>query len=401
MKVVDNIELINIDKLIPYNDNPKEHPPEQVNKIASSIKNYGFTVPIIVDKDYEIIAGHGRYLASKKLGLDEIPIIKRNDLSDAEVKALRLADNRVAESEWDKELLAVELEKLEFEEFDLEKTGFDIEEIESLTLGEDKEIEEDDFQEDINEDEPTTINLGDMIQLDNHRLLCADCTEQKNISKLMNGKTADLVFTDPPYGIKVVNDNKVGGGNICEPGEYNEIIGDDTIETAKKSFQLIKDVDKLIIWGGNYFTEFLPPTPCWIVWDKRGEMGSNNFADGEIAWTNFTSPLRIYTNIWNGMIKEGESGKRIHPTQKPVKLCFNILDDYLSNEDKIVLDIFAGSGSTLIACDKLEKVCFMMELDEYYCDVIIRRYIQYKLKNEQEPNIKINGKSIDYEDFLD
>ena len=202
-----------------------------------------------------------------------------------------------------------------------------------------------------------------------------------------------IVITDPPYGVCVVSKNgSVGGRNICAVGHYSKIIGDETTKTAEKSYNLLKDfgIDAMIIWGGNYFTDFLPASSCWIVWDKRGEIASNNFADCEMAWTSFKKPARIYKQIWMGMIKEGEHGKRIHPTQKPIKILEDIIKEY-TKEDNIVLDLFLGSGSTLIACEKINRKCYGLELDEHYCDVIINRYQNYTGKEAiREDGTKFN-----------
>ena len=186
---------------------------------------------------------------------------------------------------------------------------------------------------------------------------------------------ADLVFTDPPYGISIVNDNgKIGRGNLAKNKVYPKVIGDDTTEITQKAYDILKNIsDKLIIWGGNYFTDFLDFSDGWLIWDKRCGMNSNYFADGEMAYCSFHTPVRIYRQLWNGMIREGEHEERVHPTQKPVKMLTEILQDF-SNENDTVLDVFGGSGSTLIACEQTKRKCRMMELDEHYCDVIIKRW---------------------------
>jgi site-specific DNA-methyltransferase (adenine-specific) len=204
----------------------------------------------------------------------------------------------------------------------------------------------------------------------------------------MNGEKADMVFTDPPYGIKAVSKNgTVGGENLCKPGIYSEIIGDDTINTAKEFYNtcISFGFKKFIIWGGNYFTSFLPPAACWIIWDKRGNMNSDNFADGEIAWTSFNSPVRIKKQVWRGMIKEGEHDKRIHPTQKPVKICAELIDEY---SDGDIFDGFLGSGTTMVASHQLNRKCYGMELDPKYCQVILDRM----MKLDSELTVKVNGK---------
>lgn len=186
---------------------------------------------------------------------------------------------------------------------------------------------------------------------------------------------ADLVFTDPPYGISIVSDNgKIGASVLAKSKVYSKIIADDSTETAQKAYKILKNIsDKLIIWGGNYFTDFLDFSDGWLIWDKRCGMNSNYFADGEMAYCSFHTPVRIYRQLWSGMIREGEHEERVHPTQKPVKMLTEILQDF-SNENDTVLDVFGGSGSTLIACEQTKRKCRMMELDEHYCDVIIKRW---------------------------
>lgn len=220
-----------------------------------------------------------------------------------------------------------------------------------------------------------------------HRLMCGDSTSEEDVSKLMNGVKADMVFTDPPYGIDVVQGKKVGGDkpfgkvggeNIVKSNTYSSIIGDETTDTARKNYEIVKELsDNQIIFGGNYFTDFLKPSKCWCVWDKQN---TGNFADVELAWTSFDKGAKIYHYLWNGLVREGsrdlELSKRVHPTQKPVGMIINILKDF-TKENNSIIDCFGGSGSTLIACEQLNRKCYMMELDEHYISVIIERYINF------------------------
>ena len=212
----------------------------------------------------------------------------------------------------------------------------------------------------------------------------------------MNGVKADMVFTDPPYGINAVQGNKidgdksfgkVGGGNIVKSNTYSTIIGDDTTDTAKLNYEIVKEIsNNQIIFGGNYFTDFLKPSKCWCVWDKQN---TGNFADVELAWTSFDKGAKIYHYLWNGLVREGsrdlELSKRVHPTQKPVGMIINILKDF-TEENNSIIDCFGGSGSTLIACEQLNRKCYMMELDPHYIDVIIQRWENFT----GEKAIKIN-----------
>jgi len=212
----------------------------------------------------------------------------------------------------------------------------------------------------------------------------------------MNGQKADMVFTDPPYGIKVVQNKKVGGdkafgnvggNNIVKAKEYSEIIGDETTETAKEFYHTCKALgfENYIIWGGNYFTDFLIPSMCWIVWDKEN---TGNFADVELAWTSFEKGAKLYKWQWNGMIRKGDKdieGKtRVHPTQKPVGLFNDIFRDFPFES---CYDGFGGSGSTMVACHQVKKKCFMVEMSPNYCQTIIDRM----LKLDPTLVIKKNG----------
>ncbi len=369
------VSKIPISELRTHPKNPRVHPDSAIEKLERSIKEFGWTNPILVSADGYILAGHARLKAAEKAGIKEVPVIYL-PLEGAKAEAYLIADNRLQdETDWDLPKLKDLLQELDTGELDLELTGFDMGEIEDLMtqFHVPEEIIEDEVPEP--PEEPIT-KPGDLWILGRHRLLCGDATEIEDVKRLISDDHIDLFYTDPPYGIEIVSSSgKVGASNLAETGTYKQIIGDDTTESAQKSYEVAKKlgIKNQIIWGGNYFTDFLPPSPCWLVWDKRGEMTSNNFADGEIAWTSYNKPTRIYKQIWSGMIKEGESGKRIHPTQKPIALgafCFN----NIAPEAKTVLDPFGGSGSTLIACEQLNRTCYMMEIDPVYCDVIIKRW---------------------------
>ena len=223
-------------------------------------------------------------------------------------------------------------------------------------------------------------------------MICGDSTDITVIDRLMDGVKADMVMTDAPYGVSAVNSEGTvigyGENHLAERGKYAPIIGDDTTKTAQQAYDLLSQIcDKLILWGGNYFLDFLPASDGWLIWDKRGESGiRSNFADGEMAWCSFHTPVRIYHQLWNGMIREGEHEKRVHPTQKPIKMLSEILQDF-SKENEVILDVFGGSGSTLIACEQLNRKCYMCELDPHYCSVIIDRW--ESLTGQKA--IKING----------
>jgi 16S rRNA G966 N2-methylase RsmD len=363
------IEYLPIKALKPYERNTRKHKDLDVDNIAKSIEKYGFNDPVGIATDENlIVCGHGRVLACKKLGIKEVPCIRLDHLSEQERREYAIAHNATAElSEWDLDILPDELAELDLSDFDFD---FGIEDEEEET-----EIVEDEASEVDEENEPIT-KLGDIWQLGRHRLMCGDSTDKATVELLMDGKKADMVFTDPPYGISVVGNNgKVGADNLAKNGVYMPVKGDETTETTEKFFEVCKDLgfDKFVLWGGNYFVGFLPYSDGWIIWDKRGDMASNNFADGEMAWCSFHTPVRIYKQVWSGMIREGEHEKRVHPTQKPVKLLGEILKDF-TDDDDVILDCFGGSGSTLIACEQIDRTCYMIEYEAHYVDVIIKRW---------------------------
>lgn len=362
------IETVNINDLTPYENNAKLHPEEQIEQIKTSIEMYGNNDPIAVWGDDNIIVeGHGRYMALKELGATTAEIIRLDHLTDEQRREYALVHNKLTmNSDFDFDILAEELDDLDFGGFDF---GFEFDDADDPL-----EIIEDEAPEP--PEEPTT-KLGDIYQLGQHRLICGDCTYTETFDALMNGEKCDCVLTDPPYGINAVGDNGEVGADfgIAQKGKYSKVIADDTTETAEQAYyQLSQICDKLILWGGNYFLDFLPPSDGWLIWDKRNDSGiRNTFADGEMAWCSFHTPVRIYHQLWNGMIREGEHEKRVHPTQKPVRMLGEILKDF-TNEGDIVVDVFGGSGSTLIACEQLNRKCYMCELDERYCDVIVQRW---------------------------
>ena len=233
----------------------------------------------------------------------------------------------------------------------------------------------------------------DESEIHSHRLMCGDSTDKETVEMLMDGKKAELVFTDPPYGVDIVKTDKVGGdkpfgsqkgkvgfgekgkNKILNCNSYIPIKGDETTDTAKLNFEIIKELsENQIIFGGNYFTDFLPPKACWCIWDKEN---TGNFADVEMAWTSFDKGAKLYRWLWNGLCRKGEravEGKsRVHPTQKPVGLIAEILKDF-TKQDEIILDCFGGSGSTLIACEQIDRTCYMIEYEAHYVDVIIKRW---------------------------
>lgn len=389
----ENIEYINLQEIKPYENNPRRND-EAVEYVINSIKEFGFKNPILLDKNKVIIAGHTRYLASKELGLKEVPCIICNELSDDKVKALRLADNKVSEfASWDFNLLDDELENIDI---DMSNFGFDLDFDDDL---EEKEIIEDEVP-DVPE-EPKS-KLGDIYQLGNHRLMCGDSTDEKQVKELVGGEHIELLMTDPPYnmeysGVGFINDTnnnvKVRIKNIIDfnPDKIkylaNSNIGSMYIFTSK---DLIKKYLQIFDnWKFNL-----------LIWEKTNTppmVNNNFFADieyllyfykGKRIWNNKLKPIEIYKKFYISPINQGkkDAGADLHPTMKPIKL----LSDKIkisSSENGIVLDLFGGSGSTLIACEQLNRKCYMMELDPHYVDVIIQRWEKFTGKKA----VKIKG----------
>lgn len=336
-----------------------------------------------------ILGGNMRYLAAKQLKYTEVPVIILRDLTEDQEKAIIIRDNG-AFGEWDFSILASAWLDLPLEDWGVE--------LPDSWLAGSGEVIEDNFDAEAEAEkivEPIT-KTGDVWLLGKHRIMCGNSTAKEDVQRLLGVQQGGLLLTDPPYGINIVRkiDKATGKGQIGSGGKrYSPIIGDETTETAKKIYRLSQEIGikKVILFGGNYFTDFLPPSPCWIVWDKRVETSSNNFADCEIAWTSLTSPARMYRQIWNGYTREGkrdvEGLKRVHPTQKPVGLFAFCINNY-SEPEEIILDLFLGSGPALIAAEQLGRICYGMEIDPIYCDVICKRWKEFTGK---EPILKQNG----------
>jgi DNA modification methylase len=251
---------------------------------------------------------------------------------------------------------------------------------------EDSEVVEDDYDE-----EPPAepkAKLGDLYILGNHRLICGDSTDVNVIDRLMNGVKADMVFTDPPYGM-----NAVSKSGVLSEHYKTDIMNDDDNTVAIDAFNLAREYfkdAKQIWWGANYYTECLPSSECWIVWDKNN--GASDQTDCELAWANMRSVVRQFTMA-------SEKTNRVHPTQKPCKLFAEIIHKFdKDNSVKNVVDLFGGSGSTLIACEQLNRKCYMCELDPHYVDVIVQRYINYK-GNDDDVYLIRDGQRIAYKDI--
>jgi DNA modification methylase len=380
--------------LIPYARNSRTHSENQIKQVANSITEFGFTNPVLIDSDNGIIAGHGRVMAAQLLCLDSVPCLRLGHYSEAPKRAYIIADNQLAlNADWDEDMLRAELLDLQGIEFDMDLLGFDVETLEDLLF---IEPERDDSKEDEVPEPPVdpVSKLGDVWLLGKHRVMNGDSTRIDDVEKLIDGKKADIVFSDPPYGIDVVNDNgKVGGGTAKYPTTvFSKIIGDSTTDKAKEFYSacIAMGFDKFIIFGGNYFTDFLKPNRCWVVWFKN-HVTERTFANCELAWTNIDHNSKTYSSTWDGYTKEGESGSKIHPSQKPIKLCADVLQDFTEVND-IIYDGFLGSGSTLIAAEKTNRICYGIELSPAYVDVIVNRWQTY---TNQQATLEATGQTFD------
>lgn len=401
------IEYVSVGKLTPYAKNAKKHPKEQVERIKESITRFGFRQNLVIDDDNVVVIGHGRLLAAKDLGIDKVPCIRVSDLTEEEVNALRLADNKVAESEWDFDLLDASL--AEIGEIDMSKFGFDLLDDEIETKD---EIKEDDG---VPEQVETKAKLGDLWLLGNSRLICGDSADPLVVDRLLDGAKVDMVFTDPPYGMDLDTDYSDMKSNIFKGGvggkKYEQGRVDEFHPEMINAVFTI-DADEMFLWGADYFAESLPNKNdgSWIVWDKRAN-GNDDVAEDyssdrmfgscfELCWSKKKHKRDIARIKWAGAfgLEQEFDRKRWHPTQKPTKLAGWFLERY-SKEGQVVVDLFGGSGSTLIACEQLGRRCFMAELDPKYCDVIIQRYINLKSSADDVYLIR-DGKRIGYEDVV-
>jgi DNA modification methylase len=364
------IQYKKIEDLIPYVNNSRTHSEEQVTQIASSIKEFGWTNPILVDGENGVIAGHGRILAGKKLGHQEVPTIELSGLSDAQKKAYVIADNKLAlNAGWDAEVLKVEFEELQNLGYDLSLTGFSDKELKEFTTEVVEGLTEEDAVPELPEEPKTKV--GDIYILGNHRLMCGDSTMLHDVEKLMNGTKPDLIHTDPPYGM-----NAVSKSSVLKANYGTDILGDDNPDVAKDAFNLIYGLypdAKQIWWGANYYCSVLPDSECWLVWDKNN--GQSDQTDCELAWANFRSVVRQFTQA-------SEKTNRVHPTQKPVSLVEWIIKRF-NVSAKTIADFFGGSGSTLISAEKHGIQSFTMEFDPKFCDVIVKRWEDYTGKKAE------------------
>lgn len=375
------IEEIKVDDLIPYATNSRTHSPEQVAQIAASIQEFGFTNPVLIDANGTIIAGHGRVLAARKLGIETIPCIRLGHLTPSQVRAYVIADNKIAlNAGWDDEMLKAELLTIQEDGFNTDLTGFSDDELNALLTVETVEGETDPDEVSEAPVEPIT-KLGDIWILGNHRLMCGDSINPLSVDRLVGGDEIEMVFTDPPYGI--AHSGKGISANGVQGNDFGEIMGDQDVSVAIDVYRLCVSKwpnARMIFWGANYYPSALADGHGWLVWDKQRE--GDTFSGAELAFINGGVRVDVFRHMWHGMVKASEHGqKRVHPTQKPIELAKWCFDRY--GNPKTVLDLFGGSGSTLIACEKTGRKARLMELDPKYCDVIVKRWEDFTGKKAE------------------
>jgi len=385
------IKNTDINDIKAYDKNPRNNA-NSIDKVADSIAEFGFRQPIVVDEDMIVLAGHTRLLASKQLGLKKVPVHIAEGLTNAQKKAYRIMDNKSSEdSEWDKDLLNLEIKDLIEDNYDLNMTGFTPEQIDALSVLSESILEGETDEDSIPEPpkEPKS-KLGDIYELGHHRLMCGDSISIDDVDKLMDGKKADMVFTDPPYGVNYQS-------NMRTKSEKFDVIKNDDdfldivpiIEIASNGWVFIWTTWKVIdTWIEK--TAGLGFMNNMIIWFKGGggigDLKKTFSTDYEIAlvW-NRGSELKgkRIGSVWN--INKDGSSSYLHPTQKPVALAEEAIDKTTKNAD-IVLDLFGGSGATLIASEKSARKCYMMELDPIYVDVIVQRWEDFTGKKAKLTN---------------
>ena len=409
-KTTTDMQLVALDKLVPYANNARTHSPEQIGKLRSSLREFGFINPVIIDRDFGIIAGHGRVLAAREEGITEVPCVFVDHLTEAQKKAYIIADNRMAlDAGWDEELLRVEIEALQAEAFDISLTGFGDDEIADLFGNEKDEVEDDDYDLSAALEKAAFVQRGDRWFVGKHRLYCGDATNPDDVAALMDGNRANLVLTDPPYGVsfKSASGLTIQNDSMKDEEFYNFL---------RKAFDnMVAHLDN----GGSAYvfhadTEGLTFRQAFVdagfhlagvcIWAKNSlVLGRSDYQwqhepvlygflkNGKHRWYSD----RKQTTIWNFDKPKRNAN---HPTSKPLDLLSYPLGNS-SQENAIVIDTFGGSGSTLMACEKINRICYTMELDEKYASVILRRYVEDTGDSDGVYVIR-NGERIPYADLV-
>ena len=411
MNKVSEMNLVDVDKLIPYVNNARTHSKEQINKLRASIREFGFINPVIIDRDYNVIAGHGRILASQEEGIDKVPCVFVDYLTDAQKKAYIIADNRMAlDADWDEELLKIEIESLKDEDFDLSFTGFDESELLDL-FGDDSKgkVEDDNFDLSSALEKASFVEKGDVWTIGKHRLMCGDATSKEDVQILMGDTKGNLILTDPPYGVSFKSSSGLTIENDSMKNDefYNFLLSAfknmaDHLEKGGSAYVFHADTEGLNFRKAFVDSGFHLAGCC--IWVKNSlVLGRSDYQwqhepvlygfmqNGKHRWYSD----RKQTTIWNFDKPKKNSN---HPTSKPLDLLSYPISNS-TQENAVVIDTFGGSGSTLMACEKMNRICYTMELDEKYASVILRRYVEDTGDMDNVYVIR-NGKKFPYADLV-
>ena len=409
-KTTTEMQLISIDKLVPYVNNARTHSAEQILKLRSSLREFGFVNPIIIDREFNVIAGHGRLMAAKEEGIEEVPCVFVDYLNDAQKKAYILADNRMAmDAGWDDELLKIEMEELQNLGYDLEFTGFDEKELADLFGVDDKEVKEDEFDLTAALEKASFVERGDVWFVGKHKLMCGDATSSEDVAKLMEDKKANLILTDPPYNVAFKSsDGLTIQNDSMDNNDFYEFLYlsfknmADHLENGGAAYVFHADTE-----GLNFRKAFIDAgfhlAGC-CIWVKDSlVLGRSDYQwqhepvlygflqNGKHPWYSD----RKQTTIWNFDKPKKNSN---HPTSKPLDLLAYPINNS-TQANAIVIDTFGGSGSTLMACEQMNRICYTMELDEKYASVILRRYVEDTNDSENVYVIR-DGVKILYKDLV-
>ena len=404
MKTTTEMKLVPISKLVPYVNNARTHSPAQINKLRSSLREFGFINPVIIDRDHGVIAGHGRILAAKEEGITEVPCVFADHLTEAQKKAYIIADNRMAmDAGWDEELLRVEIEALQAESFDPLLTGFDEKELSKL-FDDGLDAKEDDFDVEAELQKPTFSKPGDVWTLGRHRLVCGDSTKAETYEVLLGDTKANLIITDPPYNVNYEGSaGKIKNDNMASEKFYQFLL--DAFSCMEKA---LADDGSVYVFhadteGLNFRRAFADAgfylSGC-CIWKKQSlVLGRSPYQwqhEPVLYGWKKKGKHQWYTGRKESTIWEFDKPKKNgdHPTMKPIPLlAYPIMNSSMSNA--VVLDPFGGSGSTLIACDQTSRICRTIELDEKFCDVIVRRYIE-QVDSEENVSVQRYGKEYKF-----
>lgn len=407
------MKMVSISKLIPYVNNARTHSQEQVNKLRGSLREFGFINPVIIDADYNVIAGHGRLMAAKEEGIEEVPCVLVDYLTEAQKKAYILADNRYAQDAgWDEEMLRVEIEALEGMDFDVSFTGFDEDEIADLFAdSEGTGAEDDDFDLSDALEQAAFVERGDVWIVGRHRLMCGDATSEEDVTTLMDGKRANLIITDPPYNVAFESSDGLSIKNDkMENDKFYEFLlaafknMAEHLEKGGSAYVFHADTEGLNFRKAFIDAEFHLSGCC--IWVKNSlVLGRSDYQwqhepvlygflqNGKHYWSKNAG--RSQTTIWN--FDKPKKNKN-HPTSKPLDLLAYPIGNS-SSENAIVIDTFGGSGSTLMACEQTNRICHTMEFDEKYASVILRRYVE-DTDNAENVYVIRNGEKLMYSDLV-